>query len=154
VLACYSTAEVATAVQVAIAPEPGRPPVEQCAALWSDGRISSGGAPTLTACVTDTGIVAVLPGDDRSCLAAGWVVAASSTQPPAERSPELTNALSDRFAGRCLDVESAGRAVEDVLVQLGLTGWAIDDRTPEGAGCAVPVVDVASRTVALVSLPE
>jgi hypothetical protein len=41
-----------------------------------------------------------------------------------------------------------------MLSQLGLTDWTIDDRTTVGDGCAVPVVDVATRTVALVSLPE
>ena len=63
-LSCYSSSDVVTAVQVAILPDTKHTPVEQCAELWSDGRIATDGAPHLVACVTDADIVAVIPGDD------------------------------------------------------------------------------------------
>jgi hypothetical protein len=40
VLGCYSSSDVEHARQVGIEPDARRTPIEQCAELWSDGRIS------------------------------------------------------------------------------------------------------------------
>ena len=152
-LSCYSSSDVMTAVQVAILPDTKLTPVEQCAELWSDGRISTDGAPHLVACVTDADIVAVIPGDDSSCAAVGWIAASLPSQPVADRTSELTQALSDRFVDQCMDPETAVKTVEAVLLQLELTEWTVDDNTTSSDSCAVPVVNVDTRSVGLISLP-
>jgi hypothetical protein len=154
-LSCYSSPDVDAAVQVAVLPDAQRTPVEQCAELWSDGRISSDGAPHLVACVTGADVVAVIPGDESSCAAAGWTLAAvPSSQPDGDRTSELVQVLSDRFVDQCLHPESAAQAVEDVLIELGLSQWTIDDTTTDSDSCSAPVVDVATRSVRLISLPR
>jgi hypothetical protein len=153
VLTCYSSTDVATAVQVALQPDAQLTPIAQCGELWSDGRLSSNGPPQLVACVTDADIVAVLPGDATSCADAGWTVAAPPTEPVTDRTSELTTLLSDRFVDRCLNAAMATKTVEDVLAELGLTGWTIDDRTTTSDACVAPVVDVSTRSIGLISLP-
>jgi hypothetical protein len=103
--------------------------------------------------VTDTDIVAVLPGDDAVCAAAGWALAAISTGPGIDRTSDLTNTLSDRFADQCVNPEAAIHTVEQVLDQLGLAQWTIDDRTTDTESCTAPIVDVPSRSIDVVSLP-
>jgi hypothetical protein len=153
-LSCYSSSDVETAVQVVILPDTQLTPVEQCAELWSDGRIASDGAPHLVACVTDADIVAVIPGDDSSCAAAGWVVMASSpSEPIADRTSELTQVLSDRFIDQCMDPATATKAVEEVLHELALSAWTVADNTTSTDACAVPFVDVRTRSVGLISRP-
>jgi hypothetical protein len=156
-LSCYSSADVKTAMQVAILPDTQRTPIEQCAELWTDGRIARDGAPHLVACVTDADIVAVIPGDDSSCIAAGWVVMASSPSSPSEpitdRTSELTQALSERFAGQCLDRATAVETVEDLLHELQLSAWTVADNTTDPDACAVPIPQVKTRSVELISLP-
>jgi hypothetical protein len=151
VLACYSNADVDTANQVAIEPDPARTPVEQCTPLWSDGRLGTGEAPPLVACVTDADTVAVLPGDHSACANAGWVSADTSPEANSDPSVLLPSLLSDTFAGRCMNVAAATAAAQDVLDQLGLAGWTIRDRAT-AATCTVPVVDVDARAIDLVSL--
>ena len=154
VLSCYSSSDVEQALQFAIPPDAQRTAIEQCAELWSDGRISTNGPPGLVACVTDADIVAVLPGDEAACAAAGWVLAATSTGPGIDRTSDLTNTLSDRFADQCVNPDAAIATVEQVLDELGLVEWRIDDRTTDPESCTAPIVDVPSRSIDVVSLPR
>ena len=152
-VSCYSSADVHAAKQVVLSADSRRTPLDQCADLWSDGHISSGGAPALVACVTSADIVAVVPGDNSTCTTHGWAVAVVATEPTEDPAPALTSTLSDRFAGQCLDPDSAAQAVAAVLADLHATDWSVHDGTANPDWCAVPVVDVASRTVELVSHP-
>ena len=152
-LACYSSADVDRAVQVAIEPDGQRPPVAQCADLWSDGRIDTRGAPALVACVTPADIVAVVPGDDSTCATVGWVAADIATDAQAGAEAQLNSRLSGRFAGQCLTLDGAARAVEEVLDQLRLEGWSVSPPAPEAQGCIVPAVDAGERSIDLVAVP-
>lgn len=155
VVSCFSSSDVKSAVQVLITPDVKRTAVEQCADLWSDGRISSDGAPQLVACVTDASLVAVVPGDESSCVAAGWGVAISpATEPIADRTGELTDTLSDRFVDQCMNAETAAETVDDVLAELGLGTWKVHDSTTNADWCAAPAVDTDTRTVNLISVPR
>jgi len=154
VLSCYSSAEVTAGAQVVIVPDRDRTPVEQCADLWSDGRISTDGAPPLVACVTTADIVAVIPGDASTCTAMGWVVAAIAPDAhAADPTSALPDMLSNRFGGQCLDLPTAVKAVEDVFVELEVVDWTVRDSTTDSDSCTVAVVDVDARTVELVSRP-
>ena len=152
-LACYSSADVEHAVQVAIEPDGQRPPIAQCADLWSDGRIDTRGAPALVACVTPADIVAVLPGDQGTCAAVGWIAADSITDVDAGAEAQLNSRLSERFADRCVTPDEATRAVADVLDELGLADWTVKPAAAEAEGCVVPAVDAAQRSIDLVALP-
>jgi hypothetical protein len=154
-LSCFSSADVQHAVQVAVLPDTQRTPVEQCAELWSDGRLASDGAPQLVACVTDADIVAVIPGDESSCAAAGWALAAAPpTVPIADRTAELTATLSERFVEQCMKPDAAVRTVEDVLAELDLQTWTVHDATTNPEWCAAPSVEVRTQSVNVVSFPR
>jgi hypothetical protein len=105
------------------------------------------------ACVTDADVVAVLPGDDATCAAAGWVLAAVPSQPISDRTSELPGVLSDRFVDQCLDPAMATQTVEEVLDQLALTQWTIKDSTTSPDSCSAAVVHGDTRSVELISLP-
>jgi hypothetical protein len=152
-LACYSGSDVETAIQFAIEPESGKTPLEQCAELWSDGRLGSAGAPSLVGCVTDADIVAVLPGDAAACAAAGWDLADAATPVEVDPAALLTSELSDRFAGECINVDAASEEVHGVLARLELSDWTVVDHTT-GESCTVPVINVESRAIELISRPQ
>ena len=86
-------------------------------------------------------------------MAAGWVAAAPPSEPVADRTSELTQVLSDRFVDQCMDPATAAKTVEAVLHELELTQWTVDDNTTNSDSCAVPVVNVDTRSVGLISLP-
>jgi hypothetical protein len=154
VMSCYSSADINAATQVVVVPDSSRTPVEQCAELWSDGRISSSGAPALVACVTPSDIVAVVPGDQSTCTLRGWAVLAVPTESTTNPTSDLTATLSDRFLDQCLDPGAAAIVVENALVDLGVTQWSVSDSTTNPDWCAVPAVDANTRTVHLVSHPR
>ena len=66
-IGCYDSADLSA--NTTIQSYEGGDPVALCAALWSQGDVRTGDTtpPHLVACVLDTGVVAVFPGDDSTC---------------------------------------------------------------------------------------
>lgn len=153
-IACWSSADLDSAAQVAVVAD-GTPPVEQCGDVWATGVLGAPAPGPLTPCVTDSGIVAVVPGAETVCAGLGWTVAGEPERGgELARSSRLVPALVERFADRCVAPARARPVAEAVLAEIALD-WSIDDRRLGAAttGCTTFAVDAAAETVVLVERP-
>lgn len=151
-LVCYSAAEERPAVQAGTALSPD--PVATCGELWMNGQIASlDEPPPLTACVLDTGLVAVIPGTQEVCSRLGianWV---------GELSDEQVNEIAfheevvETFGGRCVSEAEVDAELPGLMAEYGLDDWTIDRRggyTPTRQ-CTAVAVDSVNKTVILIS---
>lgn len=153
-VACWSSADLDRAAQVALVAD-GTPAVEQCADVWATGLLGAASPGSLTPCVTDTGIVAVVPGAETVCAGLGWTVAGELERGgEVDRSSRLVPALVERFADRCVAPAEARPVAEAILADLTLD-WVIDDRRLGAAttGCTTFAVDATAETVVLLERP-
>lgn len=151
-LTCYTTAQQPPAEQFGIPMEDD--PVRACQRLWRNGTISGTEPPTLTACVSDGGIVAVVPGGQQICSRLGlanWVGALTDDD---GQVIAFADELATAFAASCITESEAVAAAQAVIDKYLLDDWAIVQRggyTPERAcslAGAVPeqhLVVIASR---------
>lgn len=151
-LTCYTTAQQPPAEQFGIPMEDD--PVRACQQLWHNGTISGGEPSTLTACVNDGGIVAVIPGDQQICNQLGlanWVGALTNDD---KQVMAFADELTTTFTQRCISETDAEAAVQAVIDKYRLDGWTIVQQggyTPQRAcslAGAVPeqqLVVIASR---------
>lgn len=152
-LTCYLTPQRQPSKQVVVGMSPD--PIAVCGELWTNGTIASlREAPELTACVLDTGVVAVLPGNKGVCAKIGlanWV---------GELTDEETNliafqeAFSAQFGERCVAEDDAMPLVRSLMVQFGYSDWTVVERggysttrqcTAAGINVEEKLVVVASR---------
>lgn len=158
-LVCYSDASTDPRQMVGVPAADGVDDVELCAGLWSDGTFARSGAPELTACVTDDGVTAVMPGDESTCARLGFAALA----PPsgAERSGQeidraVARTIAEVFVGRCIDDLDVARAeVQAALDDLGASTWTVSvtARLDAVRRCAAPSVDAATRVIQIVAVP-
>ena len=153
-LSCYSDASLDPEVQVGLPIDAESTPVEQCAALWRNGTIDSGGAPPLTACVTTNGITAVIPGDDKTCTSLGLADRNPSADPDGTLAARVVSTISDQYPTDCVDsLDRAVVIVEEILADLDADDWeirptgAITDERP----CAYAAVDASAQVVLIVT---
>lgn len=153
---CYGPGTASTAARLNAVRHSELSPTQQCAAAWSDGRLGGDGPPPLTECVTDTGIIAVIPADSPDvCRQWGWDPADTSPDSVADRADEVVEVVSRRFSERCHGPGEAVATIRAVLHELDLDDWTIADRTTDDlaeASCVYPAIDGLARTVDLVSV--
>lgn len=151
-LTCYATAQRPPAEQFGIPME--RDPVKACEQLWRNGTIGGAAPPALTACVSEGGIVAVVPGDQQVCDRLGlanWVGALTDDE---KQMMAFADELATTFSASCIVEADATTVVQAVIDKYRLDGWTIVQSggyTPQRAcslAGAVPeqhLVVIASR---------
>lgn len=134
-LSCYSDVAIDPEAQYALPVDPDLTPIDQCAALWADGRLGPGEPPPLSACVSDASITIVVPGRPGTCSSIG--LADLDPDAPTENVAALVvSGLSDAFdVAPCLDTADAATDVTRIVLdEAGATDWTIvvqGDVTPE-----------------------
>ncbi len=151
-LTCYTTAQQPPLEQFGIPMEGD--PVKACKQLWRNGTIGDAEPPTLTACVNDRGIVAVIPGDQQVCDRLGfanWIGALTDDE---VQMMAFADELAATFSEKCIIEPDATAAAQAVIDKYQLAGWTIVQQggyTPQRACAlagAVPeqqLVVIASR---------
>lgn len=151
-LTCYTTAQQPPPEQFGIPMEDD--PVKACQQLWRNGTISGTEPPTLTVCVNDGGIVAVIPGDQQICSRLGlanWVGALTDDD---GQVMAFADELATTFAASCITEPDAIATAQAVIDKYRLDDWTIVQQggyTPQRAcslAAAVPeqhLVVIASR---------
>ncbi len=133
-----------------------------CQDEWRSGRLANaavaaaGEVPPLTACLLQSGALAVLPtADEEICDALGLDRPDPASLPEGSAIRIVEHQLVDLFAAEsCIDMDTAVAAVERELAAGGLTNWTVAaaPATPERP-CASFSLDPPARTVHLVPLP-
>ncbi len=147
---CYSSADAEPAAVVAENASPGITPAAQCAVPWTDGRLGSGDAPPLVACVNELDVTVVVPGEESDCGRLGWALAGNRTvvdDVDARVADEVPGSLGD-----CTnDLEQARATVAGVLADLGADAWTVriapDAAITEAEPCAAVTIDPVAREV-------
>jgi hypothetical protein len=150
---CYSSVDVEPAAIVGLVAEPGVDPTMSCAAPWTDGRLGSGPAPGLVACVNDRDTTVVLPGDATACERLGWPIADLRVTADAHVAVRVTREVPGVLAECLSDLDAGRSAVEQLLSDLGADGWTVEVATapaPAGRSCVAASVQATSRVVTLV----
>ena len=134
----------------------GQDPVASCGELWMNGRIASDDSPPqLTACVLDTGVIGVIPGDQRVCAELGlanWVGELSNDE---LNLIAFHEALVANFADRCVTEAVVEAEVRVVMAEFGVADWSIAMRggyTPERQ-CSLVAAVAEDRLVVIASRP-
>jgi hypothetical protein len=154
-VACYSSAVPAESEIYPIPGDADRTALEQCRDLWLDGTIAAvGGIPSLTACVTDDGLTAVLPGEDVLCADLGWDVAELGVGDAAHPATELQSTLSDRFGVGCVDRDRAITIVSEVIRQLGLDDWSTETTRAVAGECNTFAIEPLRKTVVVAEIRQ
>lgn len=146
-LVCYSAADLsATRAALPTADDP----VGACARAWSDGTLSSAGAPELTACKLDSGAAAVFPGDSAVCGALDLQPLALGRGVEAQAIADLQARITSELAERCVTRDEALDLVGRLLDESALQGWTVvAGDFPPGLECAGGGPDVATSTVVI-----
>lgn len=107
----------------------GQDPIASCGELWMNGRIAFDGAPPpLTACVLDTGVIGVIPGDQRVCAELGlanWVGALTDDE---QNLLAFQEALFDNFAERCVGEADVEARTRDLMDAFDVADWTLLQR--------------------------
>lgn len=148
-LRCYSEASATPAVRVGLDVDPASNPTDQCASAWTDGRISTAGAPELVACVDELDSTVVVPGGPETCASLGWAPASGMT-PEGRLDAEVVRAVADALYPCETDAAAAAAIVRDVLVDLGADAWTVEVHADGGTGCFAPAPDAAAHRIDLV----
>ena len=122
-IGCYRSASLDA--DTAVVSGDGRSPVAACAEIWRSAFGTP--APTLQACVLESGAVGVFPGPNaETCRRLGLAELASGYEAEAQRFAELRDALTARLGGTCIGEGEAGRIVGSELRQRGFDHWKIE----------------------------
>jgi len=134
----------------------GPDPVASCGELWVNGRIASDESPPLlTSCVLDTGIVAVIPGDQQVCAELGFANWIGELTGDELNLIEFHDALVANFADRCVTEDVAEAEVRAVMAEFGVDDWSVAMRggyTPERQ-CSLVAAVAEDRLVVIASRP-
>lgn len=155
-ITCWGGDTAPPMVQVGLDLPDGADPVDRCAEQWHNGEISRNGPPALISCITDNGIIAVIPTDDEGCERLGL-----SVYEPTEEGRQalrhyndLTERINDELDERCLDEQSTRALVDEVLSDDDFAAWQQADGlgfTPERR-CGFIDIDAATRIVTVLGL--
>ncbi len=146
-ITCYSDATTDPASQWVL--DSAADPVAACAQVWADGRFGLGDTPRLTACVTDTGIIAVVPGDQQVCANLGYALWNTKVDDDALTIIAFQDELGPILGLTCYPEDAALEIVADQLAKHGLEDWTITSNHNWTAElpCAAPGIDPLTRTV-------
>jgi hypothetical protein len=147
-IVCFADADLSSTRAVLPA---AADPITACAGAWSDGTLSSAGAPELTGCRLDTGVAAVFPGDRSVCAALGLAPLAVGGSVETRAIADLQSRISAEFSRRCYGQDDALRTAQQMLAESGLQGWTVElaEDFPPDLECAGGGPDVATRTVVI-----
>jgi hypothetical protein len=153
-VSCYSEAVVDPRVQEAVVTDGD--PVAACRAFWESGRAGDGEIPLLTACVTDSGRIAVIPGDQRVCAALGYSSWAGSPTADDLNLMAFSDELSMTFLETCYSQSAAETATAALLAEYGLDDFTIatNDNWTNALPCTASGVDLESKSVTLGARPK
>ena len=160
-IGCYERADLGA--DVAVIGSAATDPVAACAALWRSGALgSTQGVPRLTACVLDTGAVAVLPGGAGVCEGLGIASLSADALARLARLGELRAVLAERFGDgsgskrrtACVGEAAARRIVRAELAARDQAGWTIEIASPFTAErrCASASIAPADKTITIIPL--
>ncbi len=148
---CYSNAAINPNSQVTARTGKDLKPVDQCTPFWKDGTLGTEGPPALVACVTDSEIIAVMPGTADTCIAIG-LDPFGTPDPLDEPAIAIAEAATTVLLDECFsDLNQARQAVLDALDGLGAADWTVrvEGATDAARPCAGTLVDPARRTIVI-----
>ena len=158
-IGCFEEADLSS--NVAVIGSAATDPVAACAELWRSGALgSTTSVPPLTACVLDTGAVAVIPGEPGICEGLGIASLSADGRDRLTRLGELRAALAHRFGDGsgskrrtdCVGEAAAMRIARAELEARGLVDWTIEVTSPFSADrrCASASIVPADRSIMLI----
>jgi hypothetical protein len=157
VVACFQSQSLQATE--ALTPATGGDPQSACAPLWiPGGRFNIQGlasAPSLSACVLDTGGIGVFPRAPNRDVCPALGLAPYPEQAGNQQEDallKLQDGLSTEFVGRCVGRDEAIGITEDLLADSGLRGWSVRSDMPftEQDPCTSVAFDVPGQTITLV----
>lgn len=156
VVSCWSDPVPSAQWEVRI--QPTDSPLDACSEPWIDGDFGTNGPPSLVACVTTDGIIAVVPGDESTCEAAGLAVL-QAERPPDSATPAdevLNRLLVAPLAERCANEGETLSLIDSVLDTHALTDWTVDYNAPFSSerSCGQVFVDSETHTIWIAPLPK
>lgn len=162
-IGCYDRADLGASVAVISNTAPD--PVTACAAIWQAGDLAGKPAkvPPLTACVLETGAVAVFPGRPGTCEELGIASLSVEGRDQLARMAELNAVLDARFGTgsgskartACVGEVDARRFIRAQLDARGYRDWRIELVYPFNAErrCAYALPEPERGVVTLTPLP-
>lgn len=162
-LSCWSEAAADPAATVAQAWDGTTDPTVICAGPWSDGTFDTGNPPPLQACVTNRGVVVVMPGGGPRCESFTMSPYAAPDPDAGDLLPSdadddaaaLDQLLKRRYnADSCFTEQEATIGVRRTLEEFGFDGWATQTGGTFSATekCASTAVERETETVYIVPL--
>lgn len=145
-IACHRQADLQSdRVEVA----PAADPVAACAVPWSDGTWSNSGPPVLAACVSDSGVAAVFPGDRTVCSKLGLAELESDRTDEQQAIVGLQDRLTAAFTALCYRQDESLAEAQKLLDESHLAGWTVQlaEAFPPGLECGAPGVLPDAKTV-------
>jgi hypothetical protein len=154
VVSCYDAATGDSSVQEEIPTDDD--PVAACRAFWESGRFGNGEIPPLTACVTDSGIIAVIPGNQQVCAALGYTLWSGSLTEDERNLIAFSDELSMTFLETCYSQSAAETATKALLAKYGLNDFTIatNDNWTNALPCTASEVHFESKSVTLGARPK
>ncbi len=145
-VACFATADLNADI-VVLGPSPD--PVAACATVWSDGRLSADGPPQLTACVNDSGVASVFPGDPSVCSELGLAELVPGRSAEHQAIVDLQQRMAEFYSADCYRQPEALATAQQLLDESGLTGWSVQlaEDFPPGFECGIATPLADARTV-------
>ena len=143
---CYSelSADPAQRIQLATSD-----PIGGCQELWQSGQLGARDVPPLTACITEDGIIAVVPGGDQACADLGFSLWRGSFDNDEQSIIDFQDEVGHSLGLTCYTAPEGQLVVEALLNKYGLDGWTIvtnDDRS-DSLPCTASAVDTPTKTV-------
>lgn len=149
---CWNTAP--PTIQWELVVEVGIDPVVACSAPWSNGSFGTDEPPALVACLSGTGVTAVIPGrTPEACLDAGL----GATRAGPLRTDEVDEVtalqldLASRLALTCATEDEVLAAIDTARDTHDLADWTVrnDATFTADRPCGHVAVDPATRTIAV-----
>lgn len=155
-ITCWGGDTAPPIVQVGVALPDGADPEDLCAEQWRNGLISRAGAPSLVSCITDNGIIAVIPTDEEGCVRLGFPLYQATEEGRAalREYNELHERINVVLDASCVDEASTRALVERVLAENQFSRWTQVDGaafTPDRP-CGFTIIDATARTVTVLGM--
>ena len=149
---CYSDPVQEPALKVGVRLDGTQSPIEACTREWLAGEFAEFGQPdSLTACVTSSDVIAVIPADPAACAGLGMAIAEID-----QRAISIDGAVARRVPELLVGcVTNSAAAVSDVrqlFDELGATEWTVvvDAELDADRPCYANLVDASTKTVRLI----
>jgi len=146
---CYSEAARPPAIQSVLPAQ--MDPVAACGQLWAKGEFGLGDVPRLTACVTDTNIVAVIPGEEHVCEQLGYTLWNGVIDEDAQTVIAFQDEINQTLGRTCYPRDAGIEIAVEIMARYGLTGWttALIENWGDDRPCTVASVDPVAKTVTI-----